>query len=77
MNNFVCYPVMIIKVEGKPFPSPKEVISSLLNTSEIVINIIFDKENETFKSVESLKSKDVPEIEYILVVIKYLKEFKA
>jgi len=76
--SFTCYPIIITKVEGKATPSSNFVINNLLEDSQIPLNIITDKESNIFKDIKETFNKSFnAEIEYIIVVIKYLKEFKA
>lgn len=72
--SFICYPILISKVEGEEVPSPESVISELLNTCEIAVNVITDKESAEFKVFQKQFKVD---IEYIIVTIKYLTKFNA
>lgn len=74
--SFTCYPIIITKVEGKELPSPKEVIDNLLYNSEIAINVLTDKNSKLFKEIVEYNELNI-EVEYIIVVLKYLKEFNA
>lgn len=73
--SFVCYPVIISRSEGKEIPTPYQITDSMLDNSEIAIKIISDKENEFFKEVQET-FKDIT-VEYIVVVVKYLNNFRA
>lgn len=72
--SFTCYPIIITKVEDKPLPSINSILSDILETSCIPIRVISDKNDLVFKDIQ--KGVDF-EVQYIIVTIKYLKEFST
>lgn len=73
--SFTCYPIIISKVEGKEFPSANSVMNDILDSGEIPIKVIVDKNNEFFKEIQSQMTDF--QIEYIIMVVKYSNKFSA
>ena len=81
MIDFMCYPLLISKVEGQELLSPKDAVKSLLDSGEIPLKVIEDKNHPQFIELQSSFNRHNQNsivIEYVIIVLRYNpNQFKA
>ena len=72
MNNFNCYPIAF----DKNAANPDIVINNLLETNQIPIRIVDDKNSDTYKELYSYMPTGSV-VQFFIIVIVYLHKFEA
>ena len=74
MINFMCYPLLFTKVEGKELITPEEAVNQILTSGDIPLKVLEDKNHPQFIELQNSFNKHNQNtliVEFAIIVIRY------